>query len=387
MAKPLTVAECLRQGNGRYNFANSLYLIVRGGSALWEKQFRQGGKLKTKGYGSATGAAPVSLTQARALAAADWLERRSHRQVASNARYHNSHVSNGNGAAAFKTFAEARDEYFQNKQGGASPQWTEAQLETLTRMLAKHASKLDDIRADRITLDEMANMLRPIWKGPGSHTGNRVRGLVEKILRSAGIKNDDNPARWENLEHKLSDKVVKSVSRSMMPPEQIPAFIVELAKNKTVQSRALQFIILTGVRQDEALEAVASEFDLAGKTWTIPAERMKMQRAHTVPLSDAAIKCLGTLHGGLAFPSKLGTRLAQQTTRELVPGATVHGFRAALVSWAQSNGYDKDARDFAIAHYPTDQTDKAYERADLLDLRRKMMDEWSAFVTGGSLPV
>ena len=63
----------------------------------------------------------------------------------------------------------------------------------------------------------MADMLRPIWKGPGSHTGNRVRGLVEKILRAAGMKNDDNPALWQNLESKLSDKVARSVSRSMMP--------------------------------------------------------------------------------------------------------------------------------------------------------------------------
>jgi integrase len=382
MPKSLTVADCVRQGAGRYNFGHSLYLIIRGASALWEKQFRQDGKLRTKCYGSAVGAAPVSLTQARALDAADWLERRGQRQVTTNARFHNgTHNGNGNGAAS-KLFSVARDEYFRDKQGGASPQWTTEQYETLTRMLAKHASTLDDKRVDRITLAEMADMLRPIWKGPGSHTGNRVRGLVEKILRSAGIKNDDNPALWENLESKLSDKVAKSVSRSMMPLADIPAFMAKLATDDSVQSRALQFIVLTAARQDEALEAVAGEFDLAGKTWTIPAERMKMQRQHIVPLSDAAMNCLGTLHGGLVFPSKLGTRLSQQTTRELVPGATVHGFRAALTSWAQSKGYDKEVRDFAIAHYPTDPNDKAYERADLLDLRRKMIVEWAAFVTG-----
>src|SRR6202034_4259470 len=56
-----SVADCVRQGDGRYNADRSLYLVVRGGSALWEKQFRTGGKLKTKCYGSAVGAAPVSL--------------------------------------------------------------------------------------------------------------------------------------------------------------------------------------------------------------------------------------------------------------------------------------------------------------------------------------
>ena len=92
MPKYKSVADCLKQGDGRYNADRSLYLVVRGGSALWEKQYRQGGKLRTKCYGSVVGAAPVSLTQARALDAADWLERRSQRQFGSNAKYDNGTI-------------------------------------------------------------------------------------------------------------------------------------------------------------------------------------------------------------------------------------------------------------------------------------------------------
>ena len=101
MSKTVTVGDCIRQGDGRYNFGHSLYLIVRGGSALWEKQFRTGGKLRTKCYGSAAGAAPVSLTQARALDAADWLQRRGQHQVTTNAKYHNG---TANGKASTKLF-------------------------------------------------------------------------------------------------------------------------------------------------------------------------------------------------------------------------------------------------------------------------------------------
>jgi integrase len=376
MAKSLTVADCVRQGPGRYNFGHSLYLIVRGGSVLWEKQFRQGGKLRAKSYGSAVGAAPVSLTQARALDAADWLERRGQRQVASNAKYHNG---NGNGRVVAKLFSVARDQYLE----AHAAEWSPEHRETLRAMLLRHTAPISDKPVGEITEDDVVAVISPIWKGPNSTTGNRVRGMVEHIISSTG-RIADNPARWAVLQYRMARNVKSYVSKSraMMPVADIPRFMAKLADDKSVQSRALQFIILTAARQDEALEAVASEIDTAAKKWTVPKERMKMQREHTVPLSDAAIKCLGKLHGGFVFSSKLGGRLSQQTTRELVPTGTVHGFRAAITSWAQSKDYDKEVRDFTIAHYPTDPNDKAYERADLFDQRRKLMDEWAAFVTG-----
>ncbi len=378
MPKFKSVADCIRQGDGRYNADRSLYLIVRGGSALWEKQYRQNGKLKTKCYGSAVGAAPVSVTQARALDAADWLERRGQRQVASNAKYHNG---NHSGRVVTKLFSVARDQYLEDH----AAEWSADHRESLRAMLLRHTAPLDNKPVGEITEDDVIPLLKPIWKGPNSTTGNRVRGMIEHIISSTG-RIADNPARWPVLQYRLP-RVVQAYqpkSRDMMPIGQIPAFMAKLAADTSVQSRALQFIILTAARQDEALEAVASEIDTAAKKWTVPKERMKMQREHTVPLSDAAIKCLGTLHGGFVFPSKLGGRLSQQTTRELVPNGTVHGFRAAITSWAQSKGYDKEVRDFTIAHYPTDPNDKAYERADLFDQRRKLMDEWAAFVTANA---
>jgi len=331
MPKFKSVADAVRQGDGRYNADRSLYLIVRGGSALWEKQYRQGGKLRAKSYGSAVGAAPVSLTQARALDAADWLERRGQRQVASNAKYHNG---NGNGALT-KPFGTARDEYFAKMQGGASPKWTDAQFETIKRMMVKHTAPLDNRPVGEITKEEMGDLLRPKWKGPGSHTGNRVRALVEKILRYAQVK--DNPASWENLETELSDKVVRSVPRAALPFQDVPALMRDLAKDTTMQARAVRFMIVTSTRQDEVLEATWKEFDLADKVWSIPAERMKMTDPHKVPLSDEAIAILKECPAGagdaLVFPSKLGGRMSQQTTRQLVQElrpnvkVTPHGFR------------------------------------------------------------
>lgn len=406
MSKFKSVGDCIRQGDGRYNADRSLYLIVRGGSALWEKQYRQGGRLKTKCYGSAVGTAPVSLTQARALDAADWLERRGQRQTASNAKYHN-----GNGATVLKSFSVARDEYFAKMQAfkpgttdtaeGASPKWTDSQYETIKRMLAKHAAPLDTRPVGEITKEEVADMLRPKWKGPGSHTGNRVRNMVEKILRSAGIKNDDNPASWENLETELNDKVARSVPRASLPYAEVPAFMKELAVNDTMQAKALRFMVLTSTRQDEVLEATWGEFNLAERTWTIPGDvgavegRMKMDDAHKIWLSDAAMEILKSLTGGsgntLVFPSKLGTRMAQQTIRELAKELrpniklTVHGFRSSMTTWAEEQGdgnaYAEKVILAAIAHYKGDANKRAYLRSKLFAPRKKLMADWCAFAT------
>jgi integrase len=394
MAKFKTVAQSVRDGDGRYNAGDSLYLVVRGGSALWEHQFRDGGKLKARSYGSAVGAAPVGLTQARALAWADRLERRARRQTARNARFHV--VANGNAysPAVATLFAVARDQYFANMQGGAVPQWTPEQFETLKRMMAKHAAALDNRPVGAITLDDMADLLRPIWKGPGSHTGNRVRGMVEKILRSAGVK--DNPAMWENLETRLSNKIAKSVPRAALPFADVPAFMCELAADSTPQARALRFMILTATRQDETLEATWRELDLVGKVWTIPGTRMKMTDDHKVPLSDAAIAILGPRGGddALVFPSKVGGRMSQQTIRELAQElrpdvkVTPHGFRSSMATWAeeQDGGREYPAKviDAALAHYKGDTTTKAYQRSTLFDPRKKMMAAWASFATNSN---
>jgi len=392
MAKFKTVAQSVRDGDGRYNAGDSLYLVVRGGSVLWEHQFRDGGKLRAKSYGSAVGAAPVNYTQARALAWGDRLERRRQRQTAGNAKYHAAANGNGYSPAVATLFAVARDQYFQNMQGGAVPQWTPEQYDTLTRMLAKHAAPLDNRPVGAITLDEMADLLRPIWKGPGSHTGNRVRGMVEKILRAAGVK--DNPATWENLETKLSNKIAKTVNRASLPFADVPALMRELADNPTPQARALRFMILTATRQDETLEATWGEFDLAGKVWSIPGERMKMTDPHRIPLTDEAIAILGPrgADDALVFPSKLGGRMSQQTVRELVQElrpdvkVTPHGFRSSMGTWAEEQDggreYPEPVILAALAKYKGDANKKAYLRSTLFEPRKALMAAWSSFATG-----
>jgi integrase len=189
-----------------------------------------------------------------------------------------------------------------------------------------HAARLDTRPVGQITVEEVANVLRPIWTGPGHGQGSRLRGLLERIFRAQGV--EPNPAQWTRLEDLLSRKAVKVESHPSLPYAQLPAFMVELAAVPSIPARALRFLILTGVRAQEAIGARWEEIDLEQKLWTIPAARMKMKEAHTVPLGAAAIACLGSRGSGFVFPA---TRGEGRTTRSAL-NKTLAKFKRADVT-------------------------------------------------------
>ena len=86
-----------------------------------------------------------------------------------------------------------------------------------------------------------------------------------------------------------------------------------------------RFLVLTAARSGEAREAVWSEMDLEARTWTVPAERMKSNREHVVPLSDGALAVLSDAArlretgGDLVFPGvKRGRPLSDATLSKLL---------------------------------------------------------------------
>jgi integrase len=156
-----------------------------------------------------------------------------------------------------------------------------------------------------------------------------------------------------------------------------------------VASRALKFVILTAVRRKEALGARWSEFDLENRVWVVPAERMKMERDHAVPLTDAMIACLGPRGADdvLVFASeRTGGMLGHDALSMKKHGATLHGFRSTLSTWAEEQedgkAYPQPVIKSVLAHGKGDAVTAAYLRSDHFNARRKLMAAWSAFATG-----
>ncbi len=366
---PKEVSDAIRSGvNQKIPDGHNLYLVVKNGRGFWVHQFRDGAVIRSKGLGSA---ATVTPAQARREREAFTVARREGLDLPGG----RSHKPRGD------AFAVAADGYLSNH----ADEWGERHRAGLTALVRTHAAALANKPVNRITTDDVADMLRPIWNGPGNNRGSRLRRLIESILRSKDV--EPNPATWARLREKLSKAVAEVTPKASMPAADVPAFFASLGDD--VESRALKFVILTAVRRKEALGARWSEFDLENRVWIVPAERMKMKRAHAVPLTDAMIACLGPRGDGdaLVFPSKrTGAMLGHDALSMKEHGATLHGFRSTLASWAEEQddgrAYPQPVIKSVLAHGKGDAVTTAYLRSNHFEARRKLMQAWSAFAMG-----
>ncbi len=171
----------------------------------------------------------------------------------------------------------------------------------------------------------------------------------------------------------------------------MPAFWPKLQIQDGLGARALELTILTACRSGEVLNAVWSEFDIDGGVWTIPGERMKAGQEHRVPLSGPALALLHKLSairiGEHVFPGMrkgqpLSNMAMKMTLRRMKVDVTAHGFRSTFRTWiAERANYPHEVAEAALAHTIENKVVAAYQRGNLFDKRRKLMDDWAAYCT------
>ena len=148
--------------------------------------------------------------------------------------------------------------------------------------------------------------------------------------------------------------------------------------------------MLTAARSGEVRLATWDEIDTAGAVWTVPAARMKAKREHRVPLCGRALEVLDaarTLGGGnrLVFPMRSGRSIATSTFPKMLQyheiAAVPHGFRSSFRDWAaEETDHPREAIEAALAHVVQNKVEAAYARSDLFDRRRRLMDDWAAYL-------
>ena len=154
---------------------------------------------------------------------------------------------------------------------------------------------------------------------------------------------------------------------------------------------AFEFLVLTAARSGEVRGARWDEMDTEAHVWTVPATRIKMKREHRVPLCRRALDILDaarTLDGGdgvLVFPSISGKRLHDITLSGLLKNQKVaavpHGFRSSFRDWAaEETDHPREVIEAALAHVVQNKVEGAYARSDLFERRRRLMDEWAAYL-------
>ena len=193
----------------------------------------------------------------------------------------------------------------------------------------------------------------PLWTTK-PETAKRLLDRIRCVLDYATVKeyrSGVNPATWKGyLDTQLpSPRSIKPVKHHpAVPYKQMGEFMVCLRRNQSISAKALQFLILTGVRSGSVRQANWSEIDLDQKVWIIPAAHTKTRREHRVPLQPQTIALLNSLQrlagSNKVFPSTSGKPLSDMTLSQLMRGmrergeltvdAVPHGFRSTFRDWA-----------------------------------------------------
>ena len=165
---------------------------------------------------------------------------------------------------------------------------------------------------------------------------------------------------------------------------------------RVVVKLAFEFLVLTAGRSGEVRGARWREVDTASGVWTIPATRMKAKREHRVPLCGRALAVLAEARelgggGGLAFPTARGRPLKDMALSDLLRrlgiAAVPHGFRSSFRDWAaEETDHPREAVEAALAHGVRNPVEAAYARSDLFERRRRLMDDWAAYLGLGRGP-
>jgi integrase len=243
-------------------------------------------------------------------------------------------------------------------------------------------------------------LIGTLWE-QRTETASRLQGRIKSVFDYAIVseyRTTTNPATWAGyLETQLSapHKLQKITHQPAIPYQDVGDFMAKLRSKDSVSSKALEFLILTAVRSGSVREAEWQEIDFENKTWNIPAEHTKTKQEHRVPLSAQAIALLRKVPkitgNTKIFPSPKGSSLSDNTLSKLMRDmkatgdlnihAVPHGFRSTFRDWAaEQTAYPDDIRKAASGHRVGDAVQQSYQRTDLLEKRRKLMNEWANFL-------
>ena len=368
--------------------------ILPSGGKTWILRAVIAGKRRDMGLGAYPG---VSLARAREKAQDARDEIRKGVDPIEEARAARSRLKAERAAAL--SFKQCAEKYISSHR----PSWrSEKHADQWANTLETYAYPfMGDLLVRDIGVAHVLQVLEQREKADGptfwiskTETANRVQGRIAAIIDWAtarSYRSGENPARWKGHLDKLlpaPDKVAKVEHHLALAVSDVGAFMVELRKKVGMGAKALEFAILTAARSGEVRGATWGEIDMDAAVWTIPAQRMKAEREHRVPLSAAAVTLLeGQPKGksdGLVFPAPRGGELSDMTMtkvlRDMEVPAVPHGFRSTFRDWAsERTNYPRDVAEMALAHTVGTKVELAYRRGDLFDKRRRMMAEWATF--------
>lgn len=366
------------------------------GSRLWRFRYRFHGKAKMISLG---GYPAVSLANAR-------IARDAARALLRAGRDPSLERQEGRLAAAessANTFKAVGAEWLEKQKARMAPA-TYSKAEWLLDLAYSH---LGNIPVSSLTPPKVLACLRAIEAGeknprtgktaPRHETAHRVKARIGQVCRYAIACGKAESDPTASLKGALAP-VVSKPRAAITDPNSVGALLraIDGYGGLFTTCCALRLAPLLFVRPGELRAAEWAEFDLGGAEWRIPAARMKMRDEHIVPLSTQAVEILRELHlltghGRLLFPSTWSARkpMSENTVNSALrrlgfdkDTMTGHGFRALASTRLNEMGWSPDVIERQLAHAERNKVRAAYNRAQYLPERRKMMQSWSDYLDG-----
>ena len=372
-------------GGGLY-----LYVAPTGGK-LWRMDYRFEGKRKTLSMG---GYPAVSLVDARTrrqaakVQLAQGIDPCAHKQA----------VKTASRAESENSYEVVAREWFAKHAAG----WSESNREKiLARQVNDIFPFLGKKPVSQITAPELLAVLRRIEARGALDTAHRALQDCSRIFRyaiatgrgerdtAADLRGALPPPRSNSFATTTEPKAIGTLLRDM-----------DAYTGNVIVRAALRMAPYVFVRPGELRRAEWVEFNLEGAEWRIPAAKMKMRQVHIVPLAQQVISILEDLQaytgeGRFLFPS-MRANSAPISDMTLLAGLrrlgygkedmTVHGFRSMASTLLNEQGYNRDWIERQLAHGERNSVRAAYNYAEYLPERRKMMQEWADYLDGLRAP-
>jgi integrase len=296
------------------------------------------------------------------------------------------------------TFRDAAAQFYADRRAG----WrSKAHAYQWTRSLELHAHPvIGDISVAALTVADVLRVLQRnnLWE-KRTETASRVQSRIAEVINYATVKGlrpgTDNPADWDRLKYILPApaKLKTVVHHAALDHEHIPALTKALTAQPGMSALALRFLALTGARTSEVTGATLAEIDMENAVWVIPGARMKAGKEHRVALSPAALAIVKALPKrkylfGVRRDKPLSQMAMAVSLRRVLglaglPHASVHGLRATFRTWAADRtNTAREVIETSLAHTVGSVVERAYQRSDLLDQRRVLMNRWADYCLG-----
>ena len=373
--KPSQKQQKLFDGSGLY------LLLFPNGSKVWRFKYHFQGREKLISLGSYPA---VSLKDAREKASEARKALGSGKDPSAQRQQSKLHHKN--------TFEILAREWYEKQ----APAWSKTHAVTVMRRM--ETDLFPHIGAKPVSAimpTELLALLRKIESRGAVTVARMARSLCSGVFRYAVMTGRAERDPAGDIRGAITARPTKNRA-AITDPEKVGRLMLAIdAYSGEFSVRcALQFMALTFCRPVEILHAEWSEFDFANSVWRIPASKMKMSRDHLVPLSKQAIAVLETMRqysseGQYVFP---GLRRGKAVMRSQTLVAALrrmgfgkeetcaHGFRAMASTLLNEQGYPPDVIERQLAHVPNNQVRAAYNRAEYLPERRKMMQAWSDYL-------